>query len=85
MARGWESKSVEDQIGAAEAETVTLQQPALTAGDRELRTRRQSLELSRARVVGLLAAVRNERYRSQLERALEDLEAQLAEIEAGSA
>lgn len=82
MARGWESKSVEDQIGAAEAEKDTRQRSAPTLQERERESRRQSLLLSRSRTVSQLQLARNERYREQLERTLEYLDAQLRELEA---
>jgi len=51
MARGWESKSVEDQIGAAEAAKSDRAKPALTPAERDRQARRDGLLLSRARVV----------------------------------
>ncbi len=81
MARGWESKSVEDQMDSAKADRDAQVKPRLSAEDRERRTRTQSLRLSRARVVGLMKSTRSERYRAQLERTLEDLDAQLRELE----
>ncbi len=81
MARGWESKSVEDQIGAAEAEKNAQHPSTRAMQDRERAQRRQSLLLSRSRILSLLEVARNERYRSQLERTLAHLEADLRELE----
>ena len=81
MARGWESKSVEDQMDTAKADRDAQVKPRLSAEDRERHTRTQSLRLSRARIVGLIESSRSERYRAQLERTLEDLDAQLRELE----
>jgi len=81
MARGWESKSVEDQIGNAEAERDAHATPRLSTQDRERQTRKQSLRLSRSRIVSLMETTRSERYRTQLERTLEHLDAQLRELE----
>ena len=81
MARGWESKAVEDQIDNAKADRDAQATPRLSAQDRERQTQRQSLRLSRARIVSLLEATRSERYRAQLERTLEHLDAQLRELE----
>jgi hypothetical protein len=81
MARGWESKSVEDQIDNAKADRDAQVTPRLSARDRERHTRTQSLRLSRARIVGLLKSTQSERYRAQLERTLEHLDAQLRELE----
>jgi hypothetical protein len=81
MARGWESKSVEDQIGAAEAAKESRAGRYLSDKERAQETRRQSLLLSRAQVVSRLKVTTNARYRAQLERALKDLDAQLSVID----
>jgi hypothetical protein len=80
MARGWESKSVEDQIDTAQAERHERQRAVVTMQERERQTRKQSLLLSRSRTVSLLKAAHNERYRKQLELALQHLDAQLHEL-----
>lgn len=80
MARGWESKSVEEQIGAAEAAKEEHAKRHLSPQERVRENRRQSLLLSRAQVIGRLKTVTNARYRAQLERSLEHLDAQLGEI-----
>jgi len=79
MARGWESKSVEDQIGEAEAAKEARARPHLSDVEREQETRRQSLLLSRAQITGRLMKVTNARCRAQLEKALKDLDEQLRE------
>jgi len=81
MARGWESKSVEDQIDNAKADRDAQVTPRLSAQDRERQTRKQSLRLSRSRIVSLMETTRSERYRTQLQRTLEQLDAQLRELE----
>lgn len=81
MARGWESKSVEDQIGAAEAEREAQQKRTTTPQERERESRKQSLLLSRAGVLSRLETASTLRYRAQLERALEHLDGQLREFE----
>ncbi len=81
MARGWESKSVEDQMDSAKADRDAQVKPRLSAEDRERHTLTQSLRLSRARIVGLMKSTHSERYRAQLERTLEQLDAQLRELE----
>ncbi len=84
MARGWESKSVEDQIGDAQAEKEAQARRQTTPGEREQQGRRESLLLSRAQILGRLKTVRNERYRAQLKAALKHVEAQLKESESSS-
>ncbi len=81
MARGWESKSVEDQIGAAEAERELRNRQQLTKDEREQSERHQSLLLSRSLILSRLKAARNPRHRAQLEIALDQLDAQLHESE----
>ena len=81
MARGWESKSVEDQKSAAEANRDAQIKPRMSADERAKQERKQSLLLSRSQVVSRLKVATNPRYRAQLESALHDLEAQLRECE----
>jgi len=81
MARGWESKSVEDQMDNAKADRDAQVKPRLSVEDRERHTRMQSLRLSRARIVSLRESTRSARYRAQLERTLEELDAQLRQLE----
>jgi len=84
MARGWESKSVEDQIDAAKADRDAQIKPRLTPQQREQRELKQSLVLSRTQTLRRLNAATNDRYRAQLQSALDHLDAQLAQIEVNS-
>jgi hypothetical protein len=77
MARGWESKSVEAQIEAAEARPRAAT-PALTAAEMAARREREILELSRTRVLRELEASRNPRYVELLRRELAALEKKLS-------
>ena len=81
MARGWESKSVEDQVAAAEAAKEARAKPHLSAEQRERRERRDSLRLSRANITTRLKTTTNPHYRQQLEKALEDLDQRLAAVD----
>jgi len=81
MARGWESKSVEDQVAAAEAAREARAKPHLTDQQRAQETERQSLLLSRAQVTDRLKRATNPRYRAQLESALKDLDARLRDLQ----
>ena len=81
MARGWESKSVEDQIGAAEAERELQARHQLSAEQREQSEHKQSLMLSRSLILSRLRAARDPRYRAQLQVALDQLDEQLREFE----
>jgi len=81
MARGWESKSVEDQIGDAQAEKDARSKPFLSPEAREQQSRKQTLLLSRSQILGRLKMARQARYRTQLEAALAHVDAQLSEFE----
>ena len=78
MARGWESKSVEDQMAAAE-ERRRVKPASPATADREKQSRRDGLLLSRAKLLRDLEHARDDRYRAQLQQALDYLDRQLAE------
>ncbi len=77
MARGWESKSVEEQIAVAEAEKQARERSELTAAERERQANRARLLLVRARIVHDLEAASHERHRTQLKQALAEIDAQI--------
>jgi hypothetical protein len=79
MARGWESKAVEDQQSAVQAEKQGRLRRPLTAAERDLQVRRDGLLLSRARVVRDLESARSEAHRALLERTLAHIDAALNE------
>ena len=74
VARGWESKSVESQIEMAETNKAALATARSSKQQLDRQHKRESLELSRRRVVNDLAACRNPRYRTVLEAALAHLD-----------
>ena len=80
MARGWESKSIEDQIGDAEAAKEDQAKQTLSQQGRALENQRQNLLLSRIQIMGRLKAATNPQYRTQLEAALQDLEKKLSDL-----
>ena len=80
MARGWESKAVEAQMETAEASAVSNKKH-LTPEEREKSRRRESLLLSRNRVLQDLEQSGNPRYRKILSDALAHLDAKLAELD----
>jgi hypothetical protein len=79
MARGWESKFVEDQVEDSKTKNE-VKNPQRTPSQLESHRRREVLLLSRARVRHELETSSNPRYRDQLNRALADLDAQLAKL-----
>ena len=79
MARGWESKAVEEQQAEARSTpdpTKVRLEPEQVAKLKE----RQGLFLSRQRVLQQLEAAQNPFHRKMLEAALGDLEARLARL-----
>lgn len=80
MARGWESKSVESQMDMAQAARTARTGPAKTPLELERETKRDSLMLSRTRVLHDLQTACNVRYRQQLEQALAFLDQQIADL-----
>jgi hypothetical protein len=80
MAKGWESKSVEDQIQDSQITEKTTDKRQLTAQQMEAHRRKEVLLLSRVRVERDLSASQNPRYREQLTKALLDLDAQLLKL-----
>ena len=80
MARGWESKSVESQIESAESRRAASRETEISIVEAERIHQRQSLLLSRTRVLRDLEHANNPRYRKILEAALKHLEEKLAEL-----
>jgi hypothetical protein len=80
MARGWESKSVEAQQAEANDKTAkprTRMSPEAAARSRE----RETLRLSRQRILQQLESSQNPRHRELLQNALADLDKKLAHLE----
>jgi len=80
MARGWESKSVEEQIASAESERASRIHETRTPEQIRRLRERDVLLLSRARVLKDLEASRAPRHRRILQAALADLDAKLARL-----
>jgi hypothetical protein len=75
MARGWESKSVEDQQQEAERRRAANRIRESSATDR-----RRTVELARAQTASQLALARTPQQREALARALADLDEQLRQV-----
>ena len=84
MARGWESKSVADQIEEVEeGEQRAAERPPDPDRSPEARARREQLEslkLSRSRTLAQLDRATSPAYREMLEKALQALERQIEEV-----
>jgi hypothetical protein len=79
MARGWESKSVEGQIESAN-EARGIHRVRLSPAELETERKKDSLLLSRTRVIRDLEKCENPQYRKTLEEGLAYLEAQLIDL-----
>ena len=80
MARGWESKSVEQQQDAM-LERSKPARPALSPEQRERDRKRQGLLLSRSRLSRQLETAVNPRHRQMLTDAIAELDRQLSSLE----
>ena len=80
MARGWESKSVESQIESAEERAALAKLPKPTPEEADRNRQRESLLLSRTRVMHDLETSKNPGYRKTLEAALKHLDDKLAAL-----
>ena len=80
VARGWESKSVEAQQEEAGNKSATPR-PRLSAEEASAQRERESLRLSRQRVLQQLEASANPRHRKLMQDALADLEEKLSRLE----
>ncbi len=77
MARGWESKSVEEQQAEASQGPVHSG-PPMTARQAAAVREKESLRLSRQRVLHELEAAQNPRHRELLQNALAALDEKLS-------
>jgi hypothetical protein len=77
MARGWESKSVEQQQ-EERLEQRTAARPAASAEQQERNRKREGLLLSRKNLGQQLDVATNPRHRQMLQLALAELDRQLA-------
>ncbi len=81
MARGWESKSIESQIEDAQSNRRDAARQQMSPDEAERNRRRESLLLTRTRVLRDLEATQNPRYRETLSEALKHLDQKLTELE----
>jgi hypothetical protein len=80
MARGWESKSVEQQQEEMTEQRKSI--PAPISPDEQQRYRkREGLRLSRERLAQQLRAASNPRRRQMLEQAIAELDSRLSALE----
>ena len=82
MARGWESKSVEAQQAEAREKPAQFR-PPMSAKEAARWREKESLRLSRQRVLQQLEASQNPRHRQLLEDSLAELEEKLKKADVG--
>jgi hypothetical protein len=80
MAKGWESKAVEEQIQESQAAEQENPRKQFTPEQMEAHRRKEVLLLSRAHVEKDLNASQNPRYREQLSKALSHIDAELSKL-----
>lgn len=80
MARGWESKSVEEQQAAMSEQRKTARAP-MSPDEQQRNRKREGLLLSRQRLSQQLQAACNPRRRQMLEQSIAELDRQLSSIE----
>jgi hypothetical protein len=78
MAKGWESKSVEALAGVFEVRPLTVDRNVPDSVTLDRIRQKESMLLSRTRIITDLKTAQNPRYRELLGRALADLDAKLA-------
>ncbi len=81
MARGWESKAVEEQIESKPTNFVATTKKQRTADQVQKLIEKRNLEAARAKVRHEIASTQNERYQEILARSLKDLDSKLAKLE----
>lgn len=79
MARGWESKSVEEQ--QAEKASERAVRPKLDPAEQARRREAEALKLQISRLDSQIAATSNERYREQLTAARAEIESKLRTLD----
>jgi hypothetical protein len=80
MARGWESKSVEQQQEEVSEQRKTAR-PPISPDEQQRNRKREGLLLSRKRLTQQLQAAENPRHRRILEQAIAELDSQLSSFE----
>ncbi len=79
MARGWESKSVEQQQEERSEQRRPIRAP-ISASEQQCNRKREGLLLSKERLSQQLIAAVNPRHRQMLEQALAELDSQLSSL-----
>ncbi|HKQ76825.1 MAG TPA: hypothetical protein VJ810_24230 [Blastocatellia bacterium] len=82
MARGWESKSVEDQMEEAQRSQGTTNWRIPTPEERERQRKVETLRLERSRLKEQLERARSETHQRMIQQSLNAIEAEIAALSA---
>ena len=80
MARGWESKSVEDQIEEARRSQGVSEGRVQSPEAKERERKIESLKLERSRLTEQLSRARSEAHRRMIRQSLEAIEEEIATL-----
>jgi hypothetical protein len=80
MARGWESKSVEQQQ-ADMGQSPESGKPRLSAEEKEMTRKREGLQLARKHLMEQLQASSRPKHRQMLERSILEIDKQLSSFD----
>ena len=80
MARGWESKSVADQVEDAEHRSDKMQREVQSGINRKIADRIETLRQSKSRILQQLDRAANPAYRTTLSVALKEIERETIEL-----
>jgi hypothetical protein len=80
MARGWESKAVEDQIEERKQKREAVPQDELSPEERQRKDRLASLQLSKSRLLDQLERATNPTHRTTLLNGLKAIEKEIDEM-----
>jgi hypothetical protein len=80
VARGWESKSVEEQINERETDTQKSATKKPSRREIERKSKREGILLARSHAASALESTRDDRYRALLKRTLDHLDSELAKL-----
>jgi hypothetical protein len=81
MAKGWESKSVEEQQSLASETLITEEERVRLSNAHQQKFRKQqALQMSRVRVEQQMEKCNNDKYRSMLQQELDHLDAEMKKL-----
>lgn len=82
MARGWESKSVENQMEEAQRSQGDVERQIQAPEERERIRRIESLKLERSRLTEQLKRARSQTHQRMIQQSLNAIEAEIAALSA---